>query len=76
MSTDVVSVRVDKDLKRRLEDLSAATGRPVTYYVREAVEDKIDELEYAYSLRSEAESIRQGRTATISSAELAAELFE
>lgn len=74
MSTSVVSFRVDGDLKRRLDALSASTGRPAAFYVREALELQIDKLEYAYEIRSEAEAVRSGQLKTISSAELAAEL--
>lgn len=43
--------------------------------MREAVEAHLDELEYGYQLRGAAEAIRRGEVETISSAELAAELF-
>lgn len=48
MSTAVVSVRLDAALKARLDSLSASTGRPAAFYVREAVEAHLDELEYGY----------------------------
>lgn len=75
MSTSVVSIRVDADVKDRLDALSASTGRSAAYYVREALLEHLDELEYAYQLRGEAEAIRRGELETISSDDLAAELF-
>lgn len=75
MSTAVVSVRLDDALKGRLDALSAATGRPAAFYVREALLEHLDELEYAYAIAGEAESIRRGEVETISSDDLAAELF-
>ncbi len=75
MSTAVVSVRLDADVKERLEALSAATGRPAAFYVREALVEHLAKLEYAYQLRGEAEALRRGDLETISSADLAAELF-
>ncbi|QQS01917.1 MAG: ribbon-helix-helix protein, CopG family [Austwickia sp.] len=75
MSTSVVSVRLDAATKERLDALSATTGRPAAYYVREALAEYLDDLEYAYQLRGEAEAIRRGEIGTVSSAELAAELF-
>lgn len=75
MSTAVVSVRLDTEVKGRLDALSATTGRSAAFYVREALLQHLDELEYAYQLRGEAEAIRRGEIATISSADLAAELF-
>lgn len=75
MSTSVVSIRLDATVKARLDALSASTGRPAAYYVREALLEHLDELEYAYQLRGEAEAVRRGEIETISSADLAAELF-
>lgn len=75
MSTAVVSIRVDAEVKDRLDALSASTGRPGAFYVREALLKHLDELEYAYQLRGEAEAIRRGDLETISSDDLAAELF-
>ena len=74
MSTSVVSFRLDSTLKERLDALSATTGRPAAYYVREAVMEHLDQLEYAYELRGEAEAIRRGEIQTVPSADLAAEL--
>ena len=75
MSTAVVSIRVDAEVKDRLDALSASTGRPAAFYVREALLKHLDELECAYQLRGEAEAIRRGDLETISSDDLAAELF-
>lgn len=75
MSTAVMSIRVDVNVKDRLDALSASTGRPAAYYVREALLEHLDELEYAYQLRGEAEAIRRGELETISSDDLATELF-
>lgn len=75
MPTVVVSVRLDSEVKGRLDALSAATGRPAAYYVREALMEHLDELEYAYPLKGEAEAIRRGEIKPIPSDELADELF-
>lgn len=75
MSTSVMSVRLDSAIKDRLDALSTSTGRSAAYYVREALIEHLDNLEYAYQLRREAEGIRLGEVKTISSADLAAELF-
>ena len=63
MSTGVVSVRLSDDLKARLDALSASTGRPAAYYVREALVEHLAELEYAYQIKAEAEAIRRGADA-------------
>lgn len=75
MSTAVVGVRVDDEIKGRLDALGAATGRPAADCVREALMEHLDELEYAYQLKGEAEAVRRGEIETISSAELIGELF-
>lgn len=75
MPTGVVSVRLDSELKGRLDALSEATGRPVAFYVREALAKHLDELEYAAGIAGEAQAIRRGEVQTLSSDDLAAELF-
>ena len=50
------------------------TGRPTTFRVREAVESYIDDLEYAYALRAEAEAVRRGEIKTRRLDEIAASL--
>ncbi len=50
------------------------TGRPATFYVREAIESYIDDLEYAYALRAEAEAVRRGEIKTRRLDEIAASL--
>lgn len=74
MSTGVLSVRLPKDIKARLDSLAAATGRPAAFYVREAVAEHLAEIEYAYTLRSEAETIRRGKVRARSLDEIATEL--
>ena len=62
MSTRVVSVRVPSDLKRRLDALSSETGRPVTFHVREALEQHVCEHEDVHQLRVEVGSHETLRT--------------
>jgi len=74
MSTGVLSVRLPDDIKARLDALAASTGRPAAFYVREAVAEHLADIEYAYTLRSEAEAIRRGELPTRSLAEVSARL--
>lgn len=74
MSTNVLSIRVPADLKKRLDALSASTGRPQAFYVREAVAEHIDALEWAYGIAAEAEGVRTGQIKTRPLDDLAAEL--
>ncbi len=64
MSTSVVSIRLPDDLKGRLEALSRSTGRPAAFYVREALQEHLGELEWAYSVAARAEAIRKGTEPT------------
>lgn len=41
-------IRLPKDLEKRLDSLSKQTHRPKAFYVREALAEKIDELEDVY----------------------------
>lgn len=74
MSTGVVSVRLDGELKARLDALSASTGRPAAYYVKEAVTEHLAELEHIYEIKAEAEAIRRGELKTRPLSELMSEL--
>jgi RHH-type rel operon transcriptional repressor/antitoxin RelB len=41
----MLAVRLDPDLEARLTAVSARTGRSKSYYAREALREKIEELE-------------------------------
>lgn len=43
-----LTVRLPEDLEKRLDELARLTGRTKTYYVREALEEKLNELEDLY----------------------------
>ena len=42
------SVRLDADIGQRLDNLSNRTGRPKTYYIREALREYLDDMEDLY----------------------------
>jgi RHH-type rel operon transcriptional repressor/antitoxin RelB len=44
----MLSVKLPIDLENRLGELSKATGRTKTYYVREAIESHIEDMEDRY----------------------------
>ncbi|SFV87024.1 RelB/StbD replicon stabilization protein (antitoxin to RelE/StbE) [hydrothermal vent metagenome] len=50
------------------------TGRTKTYYAREAIIDKIEDLEEVYLAEKELEDIRSGKVSVISSEEMWGEL--
>ena len=41
----MLAVRLDPDLEARLTAIASRTGRSKSYYVRQAIAEKIDELE-------------------------------
>jgi RHH-type rel operon transcriptional repressor/antitoxin RelB len=41
----MIAVRLDEDLEKRLERLSVETGRSKSYYVKQAIENYLDDRE-------------------------------
>ena len=44
----MLAVRIPEELEARLDKLSKITGRPKSYYVREALKAQLDDIEDAY----------------------------
>ena len=44
----MASLRLNKELESRLDRLAEITGRTKTFYIRQLIEDHIDELEDRY----------------------------
>ncbi|MGQ4492880.1 ribbon-helix-helix protein, CopG family [Corynebacterium diphtheriae] len=76
MSNPVISLRIGASEKERLDELSRRTGRSGSFYIREALEKHLDELEYVYGVRSEYEAIRRGERETISLDEVERDLLD
>ena len=62
----MIAVRVSEEIETRLDRLAKLTGRTKTYYVREAIEDHLDDLEDAYLAEKVLENIRNGREKVVS----------
>lgn len=43
-----MSIRLGQELEQRLAHLSAVTGRTKTYYIRQALTEKLEDLEDIY----------------------------
>jgi len=71
--TETISVRVPKELADRLNDLAKQTRRTKTYYIQEALEDKVSDLEMIYLAQKRDEDVRAGRSKTSSLEEVIAE---
>ncbi len=62
----MIAVRLQEDQEIRLERLADMTGRTKTYYVREAIERHLEELELVYLAEQRLSNIRSGKSTTTS----------
>jgi RHH-type rel operon transcriptional repressor/antitoxin RelB len=69
-----ISIRLPEDIDKRLDFLARQTGRTKAFYIREALTEKIDDLEDYYLAADVLERIRKGEEATYSSAEVRKDL--
>lgn len=58
------SVRLKPEIEARLDALAAKTGRTKAFYLRQMVEDGIDDLEDYYRAEEISERIRRGEETT------------
>ncbi|HEY1256451.1 MAG TPA: DUF6290 family protein [Terracidiphilus sp.] len=59
-----VSLRLPVDLKLRLDKLAKRTGRSKTYYVVEAISEKLEDLEDLYLAEARTRDLKVGRSRT------------
>jgi len=59
-----ISVRLPKELVDRLDNLAKQTGRTKTYYIQEALLEKVSDLELVYLAQKREEDLRAGRSKT------------
>lgn len=64
--TKTVVTRFNSETVDRLIKLAKLTGRTKSYYIKEAVEEKLEEMELVYLAQSRAEDVKSGRSATVS----------
>jgi RHH-type transcriptional regulator, rel operon repressor / antitoxin RelB len=58
------SVRLPEDTERRLQALAKATGRTKAFYIREAIQEHLDDLEDIYLAEQVLERVRRGEERT------------
>ena len=58
------SIRLPEDIEERLEHLATQTGRSKKFYVMQAIEQQLDDLEDIYLAEKRLEDIRAGRSKT------------
>ena len=56
-----LSIRLDDELAARLERLARLTGRSKSFYVKQAIENHIEDLEDLYAAQQVAKRVAEGR---------------
>jgi RHH-type rel operon transcriptional repressor/antitoxin RelB len=69
-----LSIRLDEHLEARLERLARLTGRSKSFYVKQAIEDHIEDLEDVYLAQRVAQRVAEGRERLIPLEDLEREL--
>jgi RHH-type rel operon transcriptional repressor/antitoxin RelB len=59
--THPLSIRLDDELAARLERLARLTGRSKSFYVKQAIENHIEDLEDFYAAQQVAKRVAEGR---------------
>ncbi len=55
----MIAVRLPQDIELRLNNLAKQTGRTKTFYVREAIQEYLDDLEDIYIATSRIQSLKK-----------------
>jgi len=66
----MLSIRLPEEVEARLETLARQTGRTKSYYARQAIVEKIEDLEDIYLAEQTLERIRAGQEDVISADEM------
>lgn len=61
----MLSIRLPAEIESRLDALSKETGRPKSYYVREAILEYLDDLEDVYLAEQRLADLNAGRSHTV-----------
>jgi RHH-type rel operon transcriptional repressor/antitoxin RelB len=69
-----VSIRLDPLTEQRLDHLASQTGRAKSYYLRELIENGLDDLEDFYLADATMERVRKGQEAVMDSSEVRSSL--
>ena len=68
------SIRLDPAIEQRLDFLAAQTGRTKAYYLREIIENGLEEMEDYYLAAEVLQRVRKGDEAVMSAAEVRKDL--
>ena len=61
------AVRIPDEMHERLQTLAKKTGRTATFYIREAIETHIEDLEDAYLSEKSLQKLSKGKDQIINS---------
>lgn len=61
----MLTVRLPDDIEDRLNILAKTTNRPKSFYVREALERSLEDIEDIYLAEKRLEDIRAGKSKTV-----------
>lgn len=70
----MLTIRLSEDTEQRLNKLARETHRPKSFYVREAIERSLNEIEDIYLAQIRIESLRAGQSKTYTLEEVEKEL--
>lgn len=62
--TKQTAVRISDESYERLQALASRTGRTATYYIREAIDEHLDDLEDAYLAEAVLKRVQEGHEST------------
>lgn len=68
------SVRLDQETEQRLDFLASSTGRTKAYYLREIIEQGIEDMEDYYLAANVLERVRKGQEQVHSAADVRRDL--
>jgi len=68
------SIRLPPEIERRLDFLTAQTGRTKAFYLRQMIENGIEDMEDYYLAAEVMERVRKGQEKTYSAAEVRKDL--
>lgn len=69
MATKMCNIRLPEEIVKRYDELAARTGRSKTFYLRQAIESHIADIEDAFSGAAVMERIRRGKDELVSLAD-------
>jgi len=70
----MLSIRLPEDVETRLDALAKQTGRTKSYYAREAILEKMEDMEDVYLAEQVIERVRRGEEQTHSLADVERDL--